>query len=187
MGLGQLAKPKELWTVVKGKDGKEYPNILRCNDLELLDVQEPELSQLLTDKFNDWVADVGHDDAEKKLGDWSGKDGGFQVKHTDGATYKFIRGKDGNLQLSKVLPYKGGFRKGGGYGAVPMRTTEVKVGPIDVVSQTISNQSDTDNWEVKYIKSDNTGDFFLMENKQPYTPKSATPAAAEKKEEESDE
>jgi hypothetical protein len=186
MGLGQLAKPKELWTIVKGKDGKEYPNILRCTDFDLLDEQEPELSKLLTDKYNEWVFQVGADDAEKKLADWSGKDGGYQIKQGE-VTYKFIRGKDGNLQLSKMLPYKGGFRKGGGYGAVPMRTTVVKVGPIDVVSQTISNQSDTDNWEVKYIKSDNTGDFFLMENKQPYTPKSATPAAAEKKEEESDE
>jgi|GEM_PF-5058310 len=179
MGLGKLDKPKELWSNVISKEGKEYPNIQRCNDIAALETEDPALDKVLTDKYNEWVASVGAEAAEEKLHDWKGKDGGYQYPHNDGWVYKFTRGSNGNLQLSRMKPFeKGGFRKGGSF--TFMRTSQFKVATVDSVATIINNQGTTDNWKITYMREGQKGSEFMMENMQPFTPASTTAAKDEK-------
>jgi hypothetical protein len=176
LGLGDLEKPAELWSVVVGNDGKEYPNMFRCNSIKQLEEDEPELSDALNKVFQKWYIDTGKEAADKIL-TTLGKDGGYSYKHTDGNTYKFGKYK-GQLQLTRI--------KGGSWGGKKgtftfMRTEAVRLGPVDIVNQTLTSQGPTDSWKITKVAGESMKDMlFLMEKQASYTPTTVTTTTTEK-------
>jgi hypothetical protein len=171
MGLGDLEKPAEIWSVVVGKDGKEYSNLFKCNSIKQLEEEEPDLANVLNSVFQKWYSETGKEAAEKLLNTF-GKDGGYSYKHTDGNTYKFSK-YNGQLQLTKIKgsSWSGGGKKG--YSYTFMRTEMARVVHIMEMAETLQNQGPTDNWKISKIAGESEKDFiFLMENQKQYTPSS---------------
>lgn len=189
MPLAAKSTPAELWSAVINKTTNQpYKGIERCNDIDAFSEQEPELSDLIQEKMEEWVK--SDPASEEKIRDFKQ---GFQYKHTDGFTYKLVKFKDGTLALSRTKPFAGGggYRKGGGF--TFMRTETFKVGGLDVVGETINNQGPGDSWKTTFLYTDKKGkDIFQMENQRPYSPNAAaasstTPEKKEAAEEEADE
>lgn len=172
MGLGDLEKPAELWSMVVTKEGKEYPNMFKCNSIKQLEEDEPELANQLNDAFQKWYKTTGEEAAEKLLNTF-GKDGGYSYKHSDGNTYKFSK-YNGQLQLTKLKGSSwGGAKKGGTY--TFLRTEIIRVVKVLEMDETLKNQGATDNWKITKIAGDDVKDFwFLMENQKQYSPTTVT-------------
>lgn len=167
MGLGDLEKPTELWSMIVGKDGREYPSMFKCNSIKQLEEEEPTLSNALNDVFQKWYKTVGEEAAEKTLTTY-GKDGGYSYKHTDGNTYKFSK-YNGQLQLTKIKGSSWSGKKGTSY--TFMRTEMARIVRIVEMAETLQNQGPTDNWKTTKIAGETEKDFiFLMENQKPYVP-----------------
>lgn len=183
MGLGDLEKPAELWSVVKNKEGKEFPGILKCNSIKQLEEEEPELAGKLNDVFQKWYSETGKEAAEKLLTTF-GKDGGYSYKHTDGNTYKF--GKfNGQLTLTKLTGQGWG---GKGKTFTFMRTDMVLLGKIDVVEKVIGGQGPNESWKISHVAGDTIANaIFLLERQSVYTPASTTKEKDKEKEQEDSE
>jgi hypothetical protein len=187
LGLGDLEKPTELWSMIVGKDGKEYPNMFKCNSIKQLEEDEPELANALNGVFQKWYSDTGKEAAEKLLTTY-GKEGGYSYKHSDGNTYKFSK-YNGQLQLTKI---KGSSWTGAKKSFTFMRTDTVKLGKIEIVQQTIDAQGVTDSWKITKVAGDTVADMiFLMERQAIFTPTSTSTTDkskdADKKDSEEDE
>ena len=51
---------------------------------------------------------------------------------------------------------------------------------LEQLSSILNTQGESDNYEVKYIKTDEQGDLFMLEKKESYTPQAVTTTAATK-------
>jgi hypothetical protein len=176
LGLGDLEKPAELWTMIVGKDGTEYKNMFKCNSIKEFEDAEPKLSETINTEFNKWYAATGKEAAEAQLTKM-GKEGGWSYKAADGNTYKL--GKFNNqLQLTKI--------KAGGWGGKKgtftfMRTEAVRIGPVDVVNQTLQSQGPTDSWKITKVAGESMKDMlFLMEKQVQYVPQLASTTESKK-------
>lgn len=181
MGLGAktVQKTDDLWVpVTSAKTGKTYNNIQRCTDLQRLDVDEPELSDLLSTKLNEALDNGTLSEADFK--DWKK---GFKYKHTDGWEYQFLDTGNG-YKLTRMKPFtaSGGYKKGGSF--TFMRTSAFRIAKVEDVVKIINNQAPTDNWKVTWIKEVKGSDLFQMENMQPYTPAPVTSTTETKEESE---
>lgn len=166
MGLGDLEKPAELWSMIVGKDGREYPSMFKCNSIKQLEEEEPTLSNALNDVFQKWYKTVGEEAAEKTLTTY-GKDGGYSYKHTDGNTYKFSK-YNGQLQLTKIKGSSWSGKKGT---FTFLRTDMVMLGKIDVVEKVIAGQGPSESWKITHVAGDSVATaIFLLERQSQYTP-----------------
>jgi len=171
MGLGDLEKPTELWSMVVSKEGKEFPNMHKCNSIKQLEEDEPELANALNNEFQKWYRETGKEAAEKALTTY-GKDGGYSYKHTDGNTYKFSK-YNGQLQLTRMKAgsWGGGAKKSFMF----MRTTTVRLGPVDTVKQTLDAQGTNDSWKITKVAGESMKDMiFLLEKQEQYVPQLAS-------------
>jgi hypothetical protein len=171
LGLGDLEKPAELWTMIVGRDGREYKNMFKCNSIKEFEDADPKLSETINTEFQKWYNETGKEAAEAQLTK-TGKEGGYSYKHTDGNTYKL--GKfNGQLQLTKITA---GGSWGGKKGTFTfMRTEAVRLGPIDIVNQTLQSQGPTESWKITKVAGEAMKDMiFLMEKQAQYTPSAAT-------------
>lgn len=166
MGLGDLEKPAELWSMVVSKEGKEYPNMHKCNSIKQLEEDEPELANALNSVFQKWYAETGKEAAEKLLTTY-GKDGGYSYKHSDGNTYKFSK-YQGQLQLTRM---KGSSWTGAKKSFTFLRTDMVLLGKIDVVEKVIQGQGPNESWKITHVAGDAVATaIFLLERQSQYTP-----------------
>jgi hypothetical protein len=170
MGLGELEKPKELWTMIVGKDGTEYKNMFKCNSIKEFEEAEPKLSEVINTEFQKWYKETGEKAAEAQLTK-SGKEGGWSYKHTDGNTYKLGKFNQ-QLQLTKITA--GGWG-GKGKSFTFMRTDMVMLGKIDVVEKVIGGQGPNESWKITHVAGDTVADsIFLLERQSTYTPAATT-------------
>jgi hypothetical protein len=178
MGLGDLEKPAELWTMIVGKDGTEYKNMFKCNSIKEFEEAEPELSNKINSEFQKWYAATGKDAAEAQLAKSSKEGGGYPYKHTDGITYRLSK-FNGQLQLTKIKPSSWGGK--GGKSFTFMRTEAVRLGPVDVVNQTLQSQGPNDSWKITKVAGEAMKDMiFLLEKQGSYVPTMANTTESKK-------
>jgi uncharacterized protein (DUF2141 family) len=171
MSLTGEVESTELWVNAKNKAGVVFKTIWNCTDISRFQKENPELAKRLSDGLTAWLkADQNNINVLK---DWS-KEGGYKLDEGEW-TYKVVQNNDGSRKLSRIPKSAGGFSKSSRPFTV-FRTVEVKVGRIEDVKTVVANQLDADNWEVVYMATDAEGDKFLLLNKRPYTPPTATTA-----------
>jgi hypothetical protein len=185
MPLSSKEASSELWSEIINKNtGKPYTGLERCNDIDRFSSENQDLSDLLQDKMEEWREKKPKEYAEK-IGQFT-KEGGFQYKHDDGWTYKIVKSTNGQLNLSrsKASSWAG---KGGYGGGLTMRTVSIRVGNMEAVSAILASQEQTDFYKISFMKTEKTGDVFLMELQKPYSTKAPEPAKEEKKDNGSEE
>jgi hypothetical protein len=168
LSLAGAQSAQELWVNAQNKEGVIFKTIWNCTDINRFEKEEPETAKKISVGLEEFLKkDAKNIEVLKKFTE------GYRLL-IDDFEYKIIQFNDGSRKLSKQK--KGG---AGGYTAgkrpfTLFRTVMVKAGKINDVSETINNQEEGDNWEIVYTHTDAEGDHFLMCNKKPYTPPSAT-------------